>query len=348
MLKSSIKRILAVVALVALLVPYMTNVALAIEEIKPTTQTVSLKTIEYREGGGEETGAILDSDGYDSEIYWYKMRGETEMSVFKIIQDGTPVDYLDTIYCIDAEKSFPSTTSITYTNKGSIFDTSIADVNQFKTNIGEANYNALCWLVRNAYLRHVNPNFKDAIIAKAFEAEIADTSVIVPRTVNTYKTLITDDDFDVIWQWAIWNFTNKDRVVSGETFANFYKGMKTITVTNLDHSIDNEQLATQRRDAVTKLYNWLVTSASSNLNFGYIATYPQMQVTNSDISVTVEGDQRKIGPFKVKSGTADSSQFTLQLTDGTNVIDRTKYNIKIEGESSYTNKNVNQIFDKNY
>ena len=67
---------------------------------------------------------------------------------------------------------------------------------------------------------------------------------------------------------------------------------------------------------------------------------------DSDLTCTVEGDNYKVGPFNVNSGTGTA---TIKLVDSEgNEIDRSKYQIKIDGEENFTDKNVNQIFGKNY
>ena len=361
MLKSSIKKTFAVIVLLAILVPYFTNVVLAVESLTPTTESATFRTSDMREGEDEETGTLPADlrDDYDANSYQYKVKDGTSVGgtdiggviTHKIIQAENPVNFNDSIYCLNAELQFPSAGNMVFRNKGDFYNTSIAEVNAYKNSIGEANYNAIVWITKNAYLRHINPNYKDQLLAEVFKDEIADTTTVPPTTVNLIKSILTDDDIDVIQQWAIWHFSNDDRTqgTGGHTLEHYYKTFGNMYVTGISYTDKSvESIHQGRQTYANKLYTWFVNNATNNTDFGFNITYPKIAKQSSDLTVTVENGMHKVGPFKVTSGTADASQYTLKLTNGTSDLIRSEYQIKIDGESTFTNKNVNEIFDKDY
>ena len=102
-----------------------------------------------------------------------------------------------------------------------------------------------------------------------------------------------------------------------------------------------------RQEYATVLYNYLVKAALAGEETNEV-TYPSIAVKNTDINSTVDGKYYKVGPFKVNSGNASASSYTIKLTDGENELNTDKYSILIEGEDEFTTKKVNEIFDQNY
>ncbi len=364
MLKSNIKRILAVLVVVILLTPYTSNIAMAVEALKHTDETAVLMTSDMREGGEEETGTLPTEptnlkEDYDGTSYQYKVKDLTTFKIIQAVNASEEPSFNDSIYCLNAEKSFPSLEKITYTNKGDLFDLTDEDVAAFAQSIGTENYNALVWIVKNAYLRHQNPEYKDIFLAAAFDEKIkqdAIDGVVPPTTVDLIKSLLTDDDIDVVQQWAMWHFTNKDRTVSGTTTTDFYKSYGTVALSGLDPvtgPFENQSYLDRTGSDIRYtysqiLYSYLVTNATLGTKITADVTYPKIAVQSKDIKTEIDGSNYKIGPFKVTSGTADASSYTIKVTDGTNEIATDKYSILIEGETEYTTKKANEILDKNY
>ena len=121
--------------------------------------------------------------------YRYKVK---DTDVLKIIETGD-VSFQNAIYCLDASKSFPGTTSLTYKNVGDFKDST--NINVASLGLSAEDYTSLVWLVDNMYLKKQTPEQKDDFIAKAFAEEIEATKdAVLPTTVDLVKAYLTDDD----------------------------------------------------------------------------------------------------------------------------------------------------------
>ena len=134
----------------------------------------------------------------------------------------------DTFYCIDADKLFPvEDGGLLYTNDGDFKNQSNPKVTAL--NISSDNYKALKWLVDNIYLPRDNgaSTYKDVFLRKAFANDIHSQDEL-----NALKSLLTDDDIEVVQQWAMWHFTNPDNVN--------YQTMRAISLKRFDVSTMSE------------------------------------------------------------------------------------------------------------
>ena len=359
--KRIVKKILAVLMIVTMLLPYTSEVLAA--ALSHTDTTVNLETLTNHQGGEDDYLDFVSTDlldNYDYSAYTYKIANSGDngkTTVFKIRKEGDNA-FEDALYCLNAEKSFPSATSKTYSNKGDLTDTSKSEVSAFKSNIGESNYKAILWLINNMYLRKQQPEEKEVFINKAFATQIADTTVI-PRTTAEYiASILTDDDIEVVQQWAMWYFTNRSDITGGyasdyQTYCKAkYNALGTIYVsgattngtekTFIEISESNGQA---RKEFANILFDYLVTNAK-NANSSGTVTYPSFAMRDEDISCGIMGDYYKIGPFKVNSGTGTAS---IKVVDQNNAeIERSRYKILKYGEENFTNQNVNEIFDTDY
>ena len=332
-----LKTLTAFVLIVTLLMPYTSNVLGAISH---TDVEADLTVLTLHEGGEESSGTLHRDyvDHYDTTPYKYQI---AETTVFKIIEDGDTT-YADALYCLDAEKSFPGILNneqigITYKNVADLKDDT--DINVEALGLSNENYNALIWLVDNMYLRKQAPEQKDEFLKKAFKDYIENKGI----SLDEIKATLTDDDIEVIQQWAMWNFTNSDVAK--------YTSLGSISIYD-PLSGKSGSYVTVAKDAnrqiyASALYDYLVASAKAGVADD--VKYPHIAVKADDITTTIDGEYYKVGPFKVESGNVDSASYKLELVDyNKNLIDRSAYEILIEGENAFTKKNVDQIFDTNY
>ena len=352
MLKKRISKIAFVLAcIISLLMPYTTPVLAAALTSKDTT--AELQVLIMHEGGDESSNTLTDKqkEYYDTTPYGYKV-GDTR--VFKIITKGD-TDYENVFYCLNAKKSFPGVTaqgynSLTYTNVADLKDSTDTNVKSLHLSTSynddsekwTNNYKSLIWLIDNSFTKNA-ANQKDAYLAKAF-ANYTDYDL------ETVKALLTDDDIDVVQQYAMWYFTNND---SAE-----FNTEVLLPVTLTKHDLEavppvevegtyNDLLgSTARQDIGNHLYQYLVNEAKKGAETVKV-TYPE--ITTLTPGVTVNDEYFVVGPFNVKSGTALPADYSLKVEDqNANEIARNQYEILIEGEDSFTTKNVTDIFDKNY
>lgn len=317
-------------------------------------QSAKIETAMEREGGDESSGTIK-SDKYDTTPYAYQVAnsgGTGRKTVFKLIQEND-YSYEDAMYCVNAEKSFPSAQAYDYKNMGDIKTETTTAAASLINSIGAKNYKSLIWLIDNMYLPKQQPSEKLDYIKKAFASEI-NKNVIPPVTAEYIMENLTDDDIEVVQQYAIWYFTNGNTDVSTDYLKYYhsrYSNFGSMYVSSAMQtggswvSLSDRTGNGVRQEFSQILYAYLVDNAkkaSTSSKF----TYPTFAMQNADLRCAVDGDYYKVGPFKVNAGSASA---TIKLVDGRGYeIERSKYKIKIDGENDFSNKNVNEIFGKNY
>ncbi|MBR3697728.1 MAG: thioester domain-containing protein [Clostridia bacterium] len=353
--KKILKKVIAMLLIITILLPYSTNV-FAVALTHSDTE-VKLETINH-EGGDDESEFVTDLiDNYDTNPYTYKVSNSEESgktTVFKIRKEGDN-DFEDALYCLNAEKAFPSNEAKNYTNVGNLKNSTSVATRSLINNIGNNNYKSLIWLIDNMYLRKQQPKEKEQFIRKAFATQI-DSNVIPPLTAEYIASVLTDDDIEVVQQWAIWYFTNANNDGYSSDYERYYNAkysaLGTISVSGLStHGDDrtflqiSESNGAARQEFAEILFDYLVMSALNSRDDEEV-TYPSFAMQNSDLSCTVDGNYYKVGPFKVNSGTKEA---TIKLVDGNGQeISEDAYSILKEGETSFTSEKINQIFNKNY
>lgn len=349
MLKKRIVKIAFVLALVlTLIAPYTTVFA----QLKQTDTTAMLQSLVMHEGGPEASGTLTEDQKkvYDEAQHGYEI-GTT--LICKIIEEGD-IDYSNAFYCLNAMKSFPGATSTGYTSleyknvadfldstnqevKSLHLSTSYSDDNALWT----SNYRALNWLFENLYLEKQAPAQKDEYLSKAFEGYEYGLDVV--------KAYLTDDDIDVVQQYAIWYFTNRDTdkynvtTLPAITLRGFNEDGTTYEGSYRD--IYNSNL---RQEFANHLYQYLINSAIAmkDVTDGDVAHYyPILENTNPKMSENEE--YYIVGPYKVTSGTKATATVKL-LDQNDKEISNSDYKVLIEGEDGFTSKNLNDILDKNY
>jgi len=335
------KFIPAFICIIVLMVPYGTPVLATL--LNHTDASANIQSLVVHEGGEESSGTLTGSYSaiYDENMYGYKI-GTTNM--YKLIAEED-WDYQNAIFCLNAEKAFPGTVSLQYNNVADLKDGTNPNVTALGLTAG--NYKSLIWLINNMYLRKQAPEQKDEFLAKAFAEEISENGA----TVDLIKAYLTDDDIEVVEQWAMWYFTNGDPANPNHasSYDLKYELFAQISIAGFDINTSTfeeyEAISTTRQTYANILYVYLTTEAMSATETE--VTYPSINKTQTPVS-DVDGDYYKLGPFKVNSGTALQESYNLILTDGTNEIDRGDYEILIAGASSFTTLNIDEIFDQNY
>ena len=352
MLKKRIGKIAFVLAcIITMIMPYTSTVLAAALTQEDTT--AELQVLIMHEGEEESSGTLNDAqkEYYDIAPYGYTV-GETK--VYKIITKGDN-EYQNMFYCLDAVKSFPGVTaqgynSLEYTKVADLKDATDSNVKALRlsTSYAEnqdtwtANYRSLIWLVNNMYLEKQTPEQKNDYLTKAFaDYEGSDIEVV--------KAFLTDDDIDVVQQYAIWYFTNGDNIkFNTNTLPSVILSKINMDGTTEDGSyndITNGQA--ERQQMANHLFKYLVENAKKAEDTS--VTYPQMAEVQNGANLLDSSDYYVAGPFKVTSGTAAKTEYSIKLLDqDNNEIKREDYKIYIEGEENFTDKNVDEIFDAQY
>ena len=358
MLKKRIGKIAFVLAcIITMIMPY-TSTVLAAALTHETGKTAELQVLIFHEGG-EESGNILNDaqkEFYDKSPYGYTLGNDPTKPgtrVYKIIEKGD-TGYTNTFYCLDAEKSFPG---VTGTNLNSLEYTNVADLkNATDTNVKAlhlgtsyaedqalwtANYKSLIWLINNMYLEKQAHEQKNDYLTKAFaDYEGSDIEVV--------KAFLTDDDIDVVQQYAIWYFTNGNNIkYNTNTLPTVTLTKMNMDRTTVDGSYNDLTGQAERQLMANHLFRYLVENAKKAEETA--VTYPQVAETTAGANLLDDTGYYVVGPFKMTSGTAAKTEYSLKLLDqNDNEINRNEYKIYIEGEEGFTDKNVDEIFDAQY
>lgn len=351
MLKKKVLKIAFVMAcILTILMPYTSTVFAALSKDDVTAE---LQILTYRQGGDEASGTLTDEQRelYDTTAYGYQVG---DKNVFKIITKGD-TQYSNMLYCLDRSKTFPGEKNpgvdgLAYTKVADFKDSADSNVKSLHLSTSysadsakwTANYKALVWLMDNIYLNKQAPEQKDSFLAKAF-ADYTDWDL------DVVKGLLTDDDIDVVQQYAMWYFTNNDSPDYNVTtlpsvrlskFDLDTPGFPEIHGSYLDFTGKN-----YRQDLANHLYQYLIRAAIEGATSE--ATYPS--IANTSATSRTESNYYVVGPFRVTSGTASTTEYTIKVLDqNKNEVSRSDYQIKIDGENDFTSRNVNQIFDKDY
>ena len=374
--KKTMKIVLVLACIMTLIMPYTSVVLAATTKVTHQDSTVSIQAIKPYEGGEESSGTLADEDSeyYDQNIYEYEVADPTyddESSttnpgtfyVRRILRmDGETPDYRNVFYCINAEKSFPDDGAIEYTNVIEDFsDTTQLTVKSLHLGTSYAenpdlwnrNHKALMWVFNNMYLpestsgegltdeqvQELIAEQKNAFIAKAF----ADYGAKDEGELKSVKTLLTDDDIDVVQQLVIWYFTNND---SAKYTAETLPAIQLTDVLTRESGAYGQLEGTieDRQKMADHLYKYLINSAKNASNEE--VTYPSFAETNAIVNYE-NSEYFVIGPVKVNSGTASAEDYTIKLVDqNDDEIPTNEYKLFVNGNE--TTAKIDTIFDTEY
>lgn len=350
--KKFLKVALVLACILTLLMPYTTVLAASLTH---EDKTAELQISIIHEGGEEASGTLTDEqkEFYDEAQYAYNV-GETR--VYKIIEKGD-TDFTNAFYCLNAVKSFPGITSegfnsLKYTNIGDFSDSTNLKIQALHLSTSYAqkeawleNFKALNWLVNNMYLKKQTPMQKDTYLQKAF-ADYEDWDL------DTVKAILTDDDIDVVQQYAIWYFTNNDdskfnvETLPAVRVAGINQDDLTIDINDTKSYKDIDEKYSSRQDMANHLYQYLIKSAKERAEEEQ-AIYPAIVNLDDKITTVKDNEYNVVGPFKVTSGTVPASEYEIKLLDQEEK-EITDYKIKVAGESDFSDKKINELFDKEY
>ena len=334
MFKKVLTKITVLLLVITFLFPY-TSPVLAVARLTQHATSATLYASPYHAGGAESTGEA--PDGYDTTSYKYQVGGTT---VFKI---GQPVDddldniYPDSIYCLDGNKSFPDINGITYFNRGKLTEKTNSYVSAL--GLSDENYASVMWLLNNIYLSKSdptsNPAYKREYLAKVFNVDpnSDDMDAVIAN--------FTDDDIEVVQQWALWYFTNYNNDKTNP-LNDKYSSFDTVTVEKFNGEGGSyADIGKAARQALCEaLYTYLIEQATAHNTYSELS---RPSIEKTQLTVEKVDTNYVVGPFKVNS--ADIVPNYIKLVDGKgNEI--TNYSIKIGNE--FTSKKIDEIFDTEY
>ncbi len=370
MVKKKFLKVVTAIACIATLMMPHTSVVLAAaltNEKDSTVNKTNLVSLEFHEGGPESTESLAEEveDKYDKKQYEYIFGGDGGTPILKVVRsddkDGGTGGYLysDAFYCLDGNNSFP-TIDASGTIDSIEYTRTIPDFFAEKPatfSMSDENYNSLCWLLDNMYLRKQmtvaqRKEQKETLLKNAFDSVI-HSEYEDAATLDDVKAEITDDDIEVIQQWAIWYFTNNgEKTLQNIDFVQKDASgkLKLPVIDRKGITGSTDSISSAKHDWLTVLYQYFVNTAIAHKNEVFKASsakYPT--IANKSVTCEVDGSNYKVGPFKVTAPSSDlsSSDYAITLTDGKGEIPSTKYVIK-DKDGKEISKKINEIFDTEY
>lgn len=239
--------------------------------------TANLFVDRFQDGGEESSGILNDLEPqyialYDRTRYAYKI-GET--GIYRIKVDGEENDK-NSIYCIEQSKEFPgrASGSITYTNRGDFTNRDNTAVQEYMDDIAttssekDKKYFGILQIMYNMYLKNQAPEQKEQFLKKAFKKEIESDEY----SYDVIKVLLTDDDINVVQQYALWFYTEQNIDDISQKYSELFTngeltGSLILPSVNRYINDDNEtdsidsQIKIMRKELMDKLYTYLVASS---------------------------------------------------------------------------------------
>ena len=284
--------------------------------------------------------------------------------ILKIVQQGDS-NCSDVFYCVNAMKSLSVTQKNGYKYKKVAADfTNFEDgeVSKWASSLGVSKqyHKALCYLLNNIWLLK-NDGTKKEFLNKIFAdyiKEQEEEDYDPPITLETIEKELTDEDIDVIQQWAIWYFTNSETTAAGDPDNKdrkpVFNTFGTVKVSQFEYGSlgsptkKEETINGARQIYMQKLYTYLINSARESTDAPDPAekTYPKIDESKNATS-TIDGAYYKVGPFKINGGNTTPKDLKISLTDE-NGGTLTDYSILVEGKEEKNKVLDSTIFDKDF
>lgn len=335
MSRKVLTKVIAILLMIAFLLPYASPV-MAVAKLTQQATSAKLYASPIHAGGVESTGEA--PEGYDSSSYQYRVGGTTVFKIGQAVDDSSLDDvYPDSLYCLDGNKSFPDVNGITYYNRGQLTDKTNSYVRNLA--LSDDNYSAVLWLLGNIYLSKSdpssNPNYKREYLSRAFNIAPESTQM------DVLIANLTDDDIDVVQQWALWYFTNYNNDKTNP-LNDKYKSFNTVTLQKFNGTEQSyaDIGNADRQELCQTLYDYLVSTAAIKTDYAELS---RPTIEKTQLTVEKSDANYVVGPFKVNSGDIVPNYIKLVDEKGKDI---TNYSIRINGEA--TTKKIDEIYDTEF
>ncbi len=258
--------------------------------------------------------------------------------VLKIVDKAnTKPDFNNAIYCLKAGQGFGSDSNVLAdVNYDTYYDmVSERDNVNNVINLSESNYNSVLWLLDNIYLPKQLPiedrqQARNDLLNKAFKKEFEDVNSETFYGWTVDKLYITDDDIEVVQQWALWHFTNAEDENSTTFSTNDLPPIFVSETGNGEHNVLSEQgnMTEDWKDPVHEgyirqeeaevLYKYFITEAEKNNNYD---KEPTKIALNKELVQTItqttllNKNYMIVGPFEIQKTGNTFYTFTGTVVD---------------------------------
>ena len=264
--------------------------------------------------------------------YGYRINNGNK-KVWKVIvyeNDGTTMNFDNTIYCLKAEKGFYTSTPNTFKQT---YDKMIdfADKDSLVPTIfeNEDYYYSAMWILDHAYIPYY-AQAGDSVEVQSSNEEQAtkDREDLLNSSgmSDEFKRELTDDDIDVVQQMALWYFTNTKKEENSDIYHVDYVGEPSfqevaIAEKGIGSYTSMSDLNQTRADAMEKLFQYMVSTAKSKENIDYYKTHngkvEEPITLDSTLNPTVEldGGNYIVGPYKINKNNDLPFELNAKFTD---------------------------------
>ena len=264
--------------------------------------------------------------------YGYRINNGNK-KVWKVIvyeNDGTTMNFDNTIYCLKAEKGFYTSTPNTFKQT---YDKMIdfADKDSLVPTIfeNEDYYYSAMWILDHAYIPYY-AQAGDSVEVQSSNEEQAtkDREDLLNSSgmSDELKRELTDDDIDVVQQMALWYFTNTKKEENSDIYHVDFAGEPSfqevaIAEKGIGSYTSMSDLNQTRADAMEKLFQYMVSTAKSKENIDYYKTHngkvEEPITLDSTLNPTVEldGGNYIVGPYKINKNNDLPFELNAKFTD---------------------------------
>ena len=264
--------------------------------------------------------------------YGYRINNGNKR-VWKVIvyeNDGTTMNFDNTIYCLKAEKGFytatPNSFKQTYDKMVDFADKASLVPTIFEN---DDYYYAATWILDHAYIPYYAKSGDSVEVQNQRTQQAAqdrEDLLNASGMGDSLKQELTDDDIDVVQQMALWYFTNTKAEENSDIYHVDFAGEPSfqeiaIAEKGVGSYTTMSDVNETRADAMEKLYQYMVKTAKSTENIEYYKTHngkvEEPITLDSTLNPTVEldGSNYIVGPYKINKNNDLPFELNAKFTD---------------------------------
>ena len=297
--------------------------------------------------------------------YGYRINNGNKR-VWKVIvyeNDGTTMNFDNTIYCLKAEKGFYTATPNSFKQT---YDKMVdfADKSNLVPAIFENDdyYYAATWILDHAYIPYYAKSGDSVEVQnqkKAQAAQDREDLLNASGMSESLKKELTDDDIDVVQQMALWYFTNTKSDENADIYHVDFAGEPSfqeiaIAEKGVGSYTTMADVNQTRADAMEKLYQYMVKTAKSTENIEYYKTHngkvEEPITLDSTLNPTVEldGSNYIVGPYKINKNNDTPYTLNVKVTDRNGNDLTGKYTLLDSNKADITDKTITDLVGQTF
>ena len=307
-----LKKVIAVICIMAMILPISSEVLAKITETaKDTEQKFGITLL-------HQSSLLSNSNSKVSFAYKIDTR-----NTYRIYAGSN--DFETTIVCLNKDGKFPQEDGASTGTYKSLGTATAATLKEAYANIDEKKSSQILWLIKNAVLPEDSSELKDIKLSKIYKSIIDSTaSTENPVTLSQIKQYLTEDDLVFAYQCAIWQATNYSTVTNAdnaEILSKVYQGNSTGNDSDWDGLEGNDRWGYKGRKGtyIKEMIRFYINNFSTSNNIVPTSTdttvKPKITVPTST-EYEKKGSKIFAGPFKIESSQSgkQTSDYAVDIT----------------------------------